>query len=129
MLKILIVDDDPDVLEMWTDMVARVAPEVTGLLIDLRTAESAYQAIRILGQWTPDVLVTDVRMPGMGGIELLGEIRRRHPPFACYLVTGHPDAPEVVEALESGLAKSVIAKPFTVDTIRLWFMSVAYFDV
>lgn len=121
MIKMLVVDDEPANLEIWTALMAHVAPTVTDIPLNLQTAESALQALLLLSQWTPEILVTDVRMPDMDGIALLREIRSRFPPIACYLMTGNPEAPEVEGVLREGLARSVLAKPITVDTMYQWF--------
>lgn len=82
-----------------------VGYQVTGF----SQAELALQA---LGKGTfPDCLVTDVRMPGMGGIQLHETLANEHPTLPVIIVTGHADVPMAVDRMKAGAA-DFLSKPF-----------------
>ncbi|MBS0362153.1 MAG: response regulator transcription factor [Proteobacteria bacterium] len=65
---------------------------------------------------TPGVLITDVRMPGVSGIELLRRLRRMGRPWKAIVISGHGDIPMAVEAMREG-ASEFIEKPFEPDEL------------
>ena len=69
-LRVLVVDDDPDALDLVTAI-------LTGAAAVVRTALSAPEALRVFEQWRPDVLVSDIEMPGEDGYALIRRIRAR----------------------------------------------------
>src|SRR4030095_8913931 len=69
-LRVLAVDDEPDTCELLRTLLARSGAEV-------RTAASAAEALATLEGWTPDILVSDIGMPGEDGYTLLRKIRAR----------------------------------------------------
>lgn len=76
------------------------------------TATSAADALRVMEQVTPDVVLSDVRMPGMGGVELAGQIAERWPHVQVYLLTAYP--PSV-----PGPWREVLVKPVARERL-LW---------
>lgn len=113
-LRLLLVDDNLDLLEVTADLFRE-----SGL--DVLTAASGEQALDLL-QSTPhvDVLITDVVMPGMNGIELGYEVRRRLPGLKVVLVSGYPNP-----AMQSGRLQdfSFLRKPYRmVEVMRLLAM-------
>jgi two-component system response regulator FixJ len=80
------------------------------------THESAVAFLAALSTARPGCVVTDIRMPGMSGIDLLGELARRGLRFPVIVITGHGDVPIAVEAMKRGAA-DFIEKPFEDDTI------------
>src|SRR5688572_24244801 len=96
MSRILIVDDEP---KMRTLLAMALSSE--GWSADeAGTAEAALEA---LGRGDlPDVVVTDVRMPGMSGLDLLKRLRAEHPGIDCIVMTAHGDAGTGVEAMRAG---------------------------
>jgi signal transduction histidine kinase len=96
-VKVLAVDDDPDACE-----IVRVV--LNGAGADVRTAGGADAALEISGQWEPDVLVSDLAMPGADGLELLHTIRRRGAPHAlkAVLLTAYAGEAERGRALAAG---------------------------
>jgi two-component system, LuxR family, response regulator FixJ len=80
------------------------------------THESAAAFIAALPAARPGCLVTDIRMPGMSGMDLLGEIARRGHRFPVIVITGHGDVPIAVEAMKRGAA-DFVEKPFEDDKI------------
>jgi two-component system, NtrC family, response regulator GlrR len=94
--KILLVDDDPDLLRLLT-----IRLKATGF--DIATAAHAEGALALLAGSRPDVLVTDLRMPGMDGMALFEAVRQSHPSLPVIVLTAHGNIPEAVEATRRGV--------------------------
>jgi two-component system sensor histidine kinase/response regulator len=108
-LSVLIVDDDVALLE--------ALPETLRLRmggVSVETADSAATALDRMSHQDYDVIVTDIRMPGMDGLKLLEEIRTRQPDTPTLIITGHGDNDLVVHALRGG-ARDFIQKPIDRD--------------
>ena len=101
--RIFFVDDKPKVRKM----VSRTL-EQTGLKVTCFTC--AADCLKQLRSQTCDLLITDVKMPEMDGIELLTEVKRIIPSLPVLVVTGYGDIPMAVEALKVG-ASDFIEKP------------------
>jgi two-component system response regulator FixJ len=84
--------------------------------IAARTHESATAFLAALPTLTPACIVTDVRMPGMTGLELLRELRARGVDAPVIVITGHGDVPLAVEAMKGGAA-DFLEKPFDDDAL------------
>ena len=103
--RILVVDDSPDTLELIQRNLAS-----QGYVV--HTASSAADALALLDSMAVDLVVTDVRMPGLSGIDLVREVRVRHPGVELIVITGYATIGGAVEALQLG-AWDYLAKPFT----------------
>ena len=79
--------------------------------VGVQTFENASAFLGALPQLTPGCLVTDVRMPGMSGIDLLRHLRERRVAMPVIVITGHGDVPLAVEAMKEG-AVDFLEKPF-----------------
>ncbi len=107
--RILVVDDDAALLE--------ALPETLRLRlegIDVETCDSAPQALKLIEGTDYDVIVSDIKMPGMDGLELLSEIKERRPSTPTLLITGHGERDLAVAALRGG-AHDLIQKPIDRD--------------
>jgi two-component system sensor histidine kinase/response regulator len=108
-LSVLIVDDDLALLEALPEALRLRMGGVT-----VETADSAATALDRMTDRDYDAIVTDIRMPGMDGLELLDEIRTRRPNTPTLIITGHGDNDLVVHALRGG-ARDFIQKPIDRD--------------
>src|SRR4051794_31406595 len=102
---VLIVDDDPVLLEALPEALRL---RMQGLTVE--TANSAASALDRIAGRDYDAIVTDIKMPGMDGLELLAQIRSRQPDTPTLMITGHGDTDLVVHALRGG-ACDLIRKP------------------
>ena len=104
-LAILLVDDEPDTLTMFRD-----ALEAAGARV--RAVATASEAIHATDTWRPDLLVTDLGLPGMDGYELLQTLRRRapHQTFPAVAVSAYASRDDRARALAVGF-RAHLAKP------------------
>jgi CheY-like chemotaxis protein len=104
-LKVLVVDDEPDTLEMFRD-----ALEAAG--VDVRAAATGPAALSVADTWPPDLLVTDLELPGMDGYELLAALRTTRPAAACpaVAVSAYARLDDRSRALAAGF-QAHVAKP------------------
>lgn len=100
---IFLVDDEPGVLK-------GMARTLSPLRCEISCFESAFECLRQLRSMKCDLLVTDVRMPEMDGIELLTEARRVMPYLPVLVITAYAEVPIAVQALKAG-AVDFIEKP------------------
>lgn len=108
--SLLIVDDDPRIR-------ASLARALTGEKSDVAVAASAEEALGAIGKAAPDVVLSDVRMPGMNGIELLRLLRERAPAVDVILMTAFDDLPLVATAMREG-AVDFLIKPLDLHQLR-----------
>lgn len=110
----LIVDDEKVICDGLRTLVGRLDLQE---LTTLRTAYRADDALQIVREIMPDILITDVRMPGKTGLELIADARRVRPDLRAIIVTGHDDFQLVREALRLE-AIDYLLKPATRDELR-----------
>ncbi|HET9949333.1 MAG TPA: sigma-54 dependent transcriptional regulator [Longimicrobiales bacterium] len=101
--RVLVVDDDLDGLEVLRTRLVHAGYEV-------ETAESAEQALARVQAFDPGLIVTDVRMAGMTGLELLEKVRESAPGVEVVVMTAHDDMQTAVAAMKSG-AFDFLVKP------------------
>lgn len=107
---VLIVDDEDAARQLCSD----VATEA-GLRV--RTASTTEEALDELEQYPVDIAITDLRVPGEGGMELLRRIRAQHPEVSVLMLTQYGTIQTAVEATQLG-ASDYITKPFHIDELR-----------
>lgn len=106
---VILVDDEPDLLESGTQ-----ALELSGLTV--KAFARADEALAGISPASPSVIVSDVRMPGTTGLELLEKVRVEDPDLPVILITGHGDIPMAIQAIRDG-AYDFIEKPFVVEEL------------
>ena len=98
-MKLLIADDHPVFLESLSLLVSKIpAYEVAGKMCNGR------EVLAYLAHSPADIVLTDIQMPGMGGIELTGELRRLYPKVRVLMLTMLEDADTIKAALKAGAA-------------------------
>ena len=108
--NILVVDDEKDMTRL---LQRTLEPEIN---CRVSMAFSAKMAISIIDQEAFDLVICDIRMPGMDGFELLGHIRTNYPDLTVVMLTAFGNIESAVKAIKKG-AYDFIAKPFEQDEI------------
>ena len=108
--RILVVDDEPSIRKVLQAQLSREGYEV-GLAAD------GGEAISQLASSPWDLVVSDLKMPGVGGLELLQHANQEYPGLPVILITAHGTVDSAVEALKLG-AQDYITKPFDLDELR-----------
>jgi two-component system response regulator GlrR len=101
--KILLVDDDEDILKLLSTWLKAEGMEVV-------TAASGMEAMAQLGAARPDLVITDLKMEGMSGMEVLAEIHRDNPLLPVIMLSGQAQIPDAVKATHLGSA-AFLTKP------------------
>lgn len=104
MRRVLFVDDEPRILQGIENLLFDLYEEW-----DITTAENGHDALLRLSEQEFDVLVTDMRMPGMDGADLLDQVRVRFPNVALFVLSGHADREALLSTL--GTVHRFLAKP------------------
>ena len=107
---ILLVDDDPFILESTLDRIRAVLSDVT-----VETAARGDDALARLQLRRFDLLLTDVRMPGLDGLSLLRAARALQPDLSVFLLTSFPDI-DAAHAQAAG-AQGLLRKPFSAEAL------------
>ena len=106
-LDVWVVDDDQSVRWVLDKALRQAGMEV-------RSFERAEHVLEAMQAGTPDILITDVRMPGMTGIALLERLREQAPGLPIIVITAHADLENAVAAYKGG-AFEYLPKPFDID--------------
>ena len=109
--KILVVDDERGVRTLSSDVLRRAGYSVDAV-------ESGQAALEHAARAEYDVVLADIKMPGMDGIELCKRLRQERPDQIVILVTGYPSIDSAVRGMKEG-ARDYVTKPFTPDEMRL----------
>ena len=106
-IRVLLVDDE-------TDFRQTVAKRLKKRGIDVRQAENGLECLDMLDKDPVDVIVLDVKMPGMDGIETLHHIKKKHPDMEVIMLTGHATTRDGVDGIKSG-AFDYLSKPIELE--------------
>ncbi len=107
MPHIWIIDDDRSIRWVLEKALQKAAMKVTSF-------DSATGVLKGLGREQPDAVITDIRMPGLNGLELLGQLNTQYPQLPVIIMTAHSDLDSTVAAYQGG-AFEYLPKPFDVD--------------
>ncbi|MBA3602089.1 MAG: sigma-54-dependent Fis family transcriptional regulator [Parachlamydiaceae bacterium] len=108
--KVLIVDDEPLMLDFLAETLRRKNMEVV-------TAKNGRQALEILKTTTFDLVITDMKMPGVTGMDILRAVKEDSPSTVVIIITGFGSIENAVEAMRLG-AFNYLIKPFSPETIE-----------
>lgn len=108
---ILVVDDEASARQVLVQLLRDDGHEV-------REAADGFKALGVLNEWQPDLLLTDLKMPLMDGIQLLKKAREKYPDLTCVVMTAFASVDTAVQAMKSG-ANEYLTKPLHFDAVEL----------
>lgn len=109
--KVLLVDDEEGIRRVWGISLADAGYEV-------HSAGNGEEALRIFREIRPPIILTDIKMPGMDGIQLLKKIKEESPDTEVIMITGHGDIELAIESLKHE-ATDFITKPINDDVLEI----------
>lgn len=109
---LLLVDDEENILSALN----RIFREEK--IYEIITAHDAQDALQKISKTAVDIVISDQRMPGMGGAELLKEIRDTHPDSIRFLLSGYADVEAIISAINEGDIYRFIKKPWNNEEIK-----------
>lgn len=109
--RLLLIDDDKNALDGLVKLLMQDGYPVTGVL-------SGYEALNLLPRKNFDIVVTDMRLPGLGGISLINEIKKRDETIAIVVITGYSSVKTAVDAIKCG-ADDYLTKPINIEELEL----------
>lgn len=102
--RILIVDDDPGIIEI-------IEFALEGQDYEIKTSTSAMEALDLIENWHPQLMIIDVNLPQLSGMEAVRRLRDQRENFSVIMISGSTDTEQVIAGLEAG-ADDYITKPF-----------------
>jgi DNA-binding response OmpR family regulator len=109
--KVLVVDDDPQIRKILTRMLAPA-------IYEIRSADDGFSALQSVREWNPDLVILDIMMPGMSGIEVCRQIREEKPQqdLQILMLSAKDSQADRIRALEYG-ANDYVTKPFHIASL------------
>ena len=107
--SILIVDDEPSILQSLSGLLSDEGFEIS-------TAANGYEALKIVDTESPDLVLLDIWMPGIDGIETLKRIKEKRPDLEIIMLTGHATVKSGIEAMKFG-AEDFLEKPVDLNEL------------
>ncbi len=108
-VRVMVVDDEPSVVEVFQEF-------LTAQGYALTLAASGEEAVRKLPELTPDIILTDLNLPGLSGLEVMRAAKVVDPEVCVVVVTGYASASTAIDALRQG-AYDYVTKPFDLDDV------------
>ena len=108
--RILVVDDEPPVIDVFREFLASQGYEIG-------TAATGEEALKMIEDFRPDIVLTDINLPGLSGLDVMGHAKNLDPEVAVIVVTGYASASTAIEALRQG-AYDYVTKPFDLDEVH-----------
>ncbi|MCK4224470.1 MAG: sigma-54-dependent Fis family transcriptional regulator [candidate division Zixibacteria bacterium] len=114
-VKVLVIDDDPKV--SW------ILSEGLGDTYDILSAKDGLEGLQMVSKSRPNLVLLDIKMPGMEGLEVLDKIKSMERPTEVIMLSGHGETKNVVESIKRG-ASEFINKPFDVKEVEIHIQNV-----
>ncbi len=114
--RVLVIDDDPGVLELMEAYFSRQGYRVLGVRI-------GEDALGTLDDTQPDLVILDLVLPGMGGLDVLRQLKQALPRVPVVMFSGHAHTKNVVQAMRRG-ASDFLRKPFELEELDLVLQNV-----
>ncbi len=110
--KILIVDDEENILNVLKRLFRRENYQIF-------TAKSGEEGLKILDEHEVDLIISDLKMPSMNGVEFLAKTKKRNPDALRIMLTGHADLKSVIDAIDKGEVYRFLLKPWDNDELKM----------
>jgi two-component system OmpR family response regulator len=107
--RVLVVDDEIDFLDT-------IIKRLQARNINVSGVDSGYKALEVIGEQDIDVVILDVKMPGLDGIETLREMKRKKPLIEVIMLTGHASVESGIQGMQLG-AFDYVMKPVALDEL------------
>ena len=107
--RVLVLDDEPAVCALLSERLSMEG-------YDCRTSSSGEEALTVMQRESFDLVISDIRMPGMSGMQFLAEAHQRHPHSAYVMVTAEDDLRVAIQAMKQGAADYLV-KPIQLDAL------------
>lgn len=111
-LSILLVEDEKDACEIISSMLSMAYPQAS-----IYTATDGKAGFAIFSQYTPEIVITDINMPEMDGLQLLQRIAEIKPATRLIVVTAHSDKQYLDRITSSGIVVDIVYKPVNFATL------------
>jgi signal transduction histidine kinase/DNA-binding response OmpR family regulator len=108
--RILVVDDEPSVIEVFREFLISQGYE-------LFVATTGEESLRLISELRPDIILTDINLPGLSGLDVMRHAKSLDPEVAVIVVTGYASAATAIDALRQG-AYDYVTKPFDLDEVH-----------
>ncbi len=110
--RILIVDDEENILNALKRLFRKESYQIF-------TADSGEEGLGVLEREEVDLIISDLKMPSMNGIEFLAEAKKKSPDTLRIMLTGHADIKSVLDAIDKGEVYRFLLKPWNNDELRM----------
>jgi two-component system probable response regulator PhcQ len=110
--KILIVDDEENILFALERLFRKEEYQIL-------TAKSGEEGLELMDNQTVDLIISDLKMPSMNGVEFLAKAKERNPDALRIMLTGHADVKSVMDAIDQGEIYRFLLKPWNDDELKL----------
>jgi DNA-binding NtrC family response regulator len=110
--RILIVDDEENILSALNRLFRNEG-------YDILTAQSGEEALSTLEQQPVDLIISDLKMPNMNGVEFLAKAKEMNPGALRVMLTGHADLKSVIQAIDKGEVYRFLLKPWNNDELKM----------
>jgi signal transduction histidine kinase/CheY-like chemotaxis protein len=110
--RVMVVDDEASVLDVFREYLAAEGYEITAI-------SSGEEAVRMLPSARPDVILTDLNLPGLSGLDVMRHARAADPEVAVIVVTGYASASSAIDALRQGAYDYVTKPPELYDVAQI----------
>ena len=108
--RVLVVDDEPSVVDVFREFLAAQGYEIT-------VASNGEEALKLIPTLKPDIILTDINLPGLSGLEVMRFAKGVDAEIAVIVVTGYASASSAIDALRQG-AYDYVTKPFDLDDVH-----------
>ena len=108
--RVLVVDDEPSVADVCREF-------LTGEGFEVTVAASGEEALDLIPELAPDVILTDINLPGLSGLEVMRHARSADPDACIIVVTGYASTASAIDALRQG-AYEYVTKPFDLEAVH-----------